>query len=250
MRLEGKTALITGAAGGLGSTIARGFINEGANVVLTDLPDSNVEEAVSALGSRARFAALDVTDDKSWASVMDGIERLDVLVNNAGITSLGTIEEVSVEQYEQIFGVDVLGVLLGCKFAIEKMKSTGSGSIINISSSTSVSIEPQMATYCSAKAAVNNITKTAALHCCEQGYGIRVNVILPGLVQTAMLDDALAQVPPEQRETMLASWKAKMPIGRLGRLKEIVSAALYLASEAESGFTTGLEMLVDGGAGI
>jgi NAD(P)-dependent dehydrogenase (short-subunit alcohol dehydrogenase family) len=250
MRLKDKTAIVTGAASGLGAGIAQGYIDEGAVVLLTDINEEKGQAVADSLGEKATFMRHDVTSEGDWEKVMAHFDQLDILVNNAGITSLGNIEQVTVESYRQMYDIDVLGVLLGCRFAIEKMKDGGPGSIINISSSTAVLNEPELAVYCSAKAAVLSINKTTALHCANNKYGIRCNAILPGIIQTEMLDFALSQVPEDQREAAMQRWSDKFPIGRIGKVAEINAAAVYLGSEEESGFTTGLEMLVDGGAAI
>jgi NAD(P)-dependent dehydrogenase (short-subunit alcohol dehydrogenase family) len=250
MRLENKTAVVTGAASGLGAGIAKAYIDEGACVLLTDIDEEKGQGVADALGENATFLKHDVTSESDWEKAMSHFDQLDILVNNAGVTSLGNIEQVTVESYRHMYDIDVLGVLLGCRFAIAKMKEGGPGSIINISSSTAVLNEPELAVYCSAKAAVLSINKTTALHCANNKYGIRCNAILPGIIQTEMLDFALSQVPDDQKEAALQRWYDKFPLGRIGKVSEINAAAIYLGSEEESGFTTGLEMLIDGGAAI
>lgn len=250
MRLQGKNAIITGAASGLGAGIAAAFIREGANVLLTDVNDSKGAMLAAELSPNAEYLHLDVTSEEEWGRCVEHFSSLDIVVNNAGISLLGSIEEVTKETFRSIYDVDVLGVLLGCRFAISAMKKNGSGSIINLASSTAVKPEPEMPVYCSAKAAVTSVSKSVALHCARNGYGIRVNTILPGLIQTDMLDYVLGQVPADKREEAMDRWKSKFPIGRLGRIEEVAAAAVYLASDSEAGFTTGLDLLVDGGSGI
>ena len=133
MRLNGKTALITGGSSGLGAAMATRFVAEGASVVIADIDDAGGEALAAELGANARYIHLDVTQEADWASAMDGIETLDCVINNAGITTAGNIEQVTLEQFRHEFEIDVVGVFLGCKYAVAKMKAAG-GSIINMSS--------------------------------------------------------------------------------------------------------------------
>lgn len=250
MRLADKTALITGAAKGLGAAIAHAFLNEGARVYLADIDDARGRAQADALGGDAQYIHLDISRDEDWANAMGEIDQLDVLVNCAGVTSLGSIEEVTLAKYRHEFDVDVFGVMLGCQHGISKMSAKGAGSIINFSSATAEISEPELAIYTSAKAAVVSLTKSTALHCLRSKNGIRVNCISPGIIQTEMLEGALAEVPEGEREEALKRWQSKVPLGRFGKPGEIASAALFLASEEESGFTTGINLFVDGGASI
>lgn len=250
MRLDGKSAMITGAASGLGAGIAAGFVREGAKVLVTDVDDEKGILVAESLGAKAEYLHLDVTSAEDWRRCVEHFERLDIVINNAGVMSLGSIEEFTKEKFRLIYDVDVLGVFLGCRFAIEAMKKNGGGSIINIASSTAVVPEPEMPVYCSAKAAVTSISKSVALHCAKKGYGIRVNTILPGIIQTEMLEFGLSQVPADKKQEAMTRWKNKFPLGRIGQVEEVAAAAIYLASDRESGFTTGLDLLVDGGSAI
>lgn len=243
MRLAGKTALITGAATGLGEAIASGFIREGANVIVSDIDEAAGAQSAASLGARARFVRLDVRDEKAWVGALESAGKIDILVNNAGVVSMANIEEVTLDTFRRDMDVDVLGVLLGCKHGIAAMRAAG-GSIINLSSAVAARAEPEMVAYSGAKAAVSNITRAVALHCARRGYPIRCNAILPGIIHTKMLDRALAQMPDPNEA--LARWKAKQPMGRLGKVGEVTALAVYLASD-DSSFTTGAEMLVDGG---
>lgn len=243
MRLAGKTALITGAATGLGEAIASGFIREGANVIVSDIDEAAGAQSAASLGARARFFRLDVRDEKAWVGALESAGKIDILVNNAGVVSMANIEEVTLDTFRRDMDVDVLGVLLGCKHGIAAMRAAG-GSIINLSSAVAARAEPEMVAYSGAKAAVSNITRAVALHCARRGYPIRCNAILPGIIHTKMLDRALAQMPDPNEA--LARWKAKQPMGRLGKVGEVTALAVYLASD-DSSFTTGAEMLVDGG---
>jgi NAD(P)-dependent dehydrogenase (short-subunit alcohol dehydrogenase family) len=246
MRLKGKSALVTGAASGLGEGIARRFAREGAMVLAADIDEAAGSWVAADLGSAARFVHLDVTSEESWSSALQHAPALDILVNNAGIVTMANIEQITAEIYRRDMDVDVLGVLLGCKHGIAAMRA-GGGTIINMASAVAKRAEPEMVAYSGAKAAVCNITRAVALHCAGQGYAIRCNAILPGIIHTSMVDKALSQVP--EPEEAYRRWCAKQPVGRLGRIEEVAAVAVHLASD-ESEFMTGSEILVAGGNGI
>lgn len=245
-RLQGKLALVTGAASGLGEAITRRFVAEGAHVVIADIDTAGGAALASELGDAARFVRLDVADEDSWLAALGTCDRLDVLVNNAGITTLGTIEEITLAQFIHEFEIDVVGVFLGCKHVIPLMREAG-GSIINMSSLAGVRATGNLVAYNAAKAAVTHMTKSCAMHFARQGYPIRCNSIHPGAIHTPILDKVLAQT--DDPETVYASWVATHPIGRLGKPEEIAAMAVYLASD-ESAFATGAEFRVDGGASM
>lgn len=246
MRLVGKTALITGGSSGLGSEMARRFVAEGASVIVADIDAENGQALARELGNAASFVPLDVASEQDWKRVMDQAGPIDIVVNNAGITTHGSIEDVTLEQFRHEFEVDVVGVFLGCKYAVAKMKERG-GSIINMSSLCGVRAQADLVAYNGAKAAVTHMTKSVAMHCATKGYGIRCNSIHPGVIHTPILDKVLAQVP--NPDEIYAGWVANHPIGRIGRPEEIAAMAVYLGSD-ESGFTTGAEFRVDGGSSI
>jgi 3(or 17)beta-hydroxysteroid dehydrogenase len=246
MRLNGKTALITGGSSGLGAAMAARFVAEGAAVVIADIDDAGGEALAAELGEKARYIHLDVTQEADWASAMEGIDTLDCVINNAGITTAGNIEQVTLEQFRHEFEIDVVGVFLGCKYAVAKMKQTG-GSIINMSSLAGIKATADLVAYNGAKAAVAIMTKSIAAHCGKSRYGIRCNSIHPGVIRTPILDKVLAQVP--NPDEVYAGWVAVHPIGRIGTPEEIAAIAVYLASD-ESGFTTGAEFRIDGGSSI
>lgn len=246
MRLAGKTALITGGSSGLGNEMARRFVAEGASVIVADIDAENGQALARELGNAASFMPLDVSSEQDWKRVMDQAGPIDIVVNNAGITTHGSIEDVTLEQFRHEFEVDVVGVFLGCKYAVAKMKERG-GSIINMSSLCGVRAQADLVAYNGAKAAVTHMTKSVAMHCATKGYGIRCNSIHPGVIHTPILDKVLAQVP--NPDEIYAGWVANHPIGRIGRPEEIAAMAVYLGSD-ESGFTTGAEFRVDGGSSI
>lgn len=245
-QLSGKTCLITGGASGLGAAIAQRYVADGARVIIADIDEASGIALADEIGDAARFLRLDVTQERHWQAAMDAAGRIDVLVNNAGITTLGSIEEVTLEQFRLEFEIDVVGVFLGCKYGVAAMKAHG-GSIINMSSMTGVRAQADLVAYNGAKAAVTHMTKSIALHCARQGYGIRCNSVHPGAIHTPILDKVLAQSPDP--DALYASWVATHPIGRLGTPEEIAAICSYLASD-ESGFATGAEFRIDGGSTI
>lgn len=246
MRLNGKTALITGGASGLGAAMATRFVAEGANVVIADIDDAGGQALAAELGPKACYIHLDVTQEADWQRAIDAVETLDCVINNAGITTPGNIEQVTLEQFRHEFEIDVVGVFLGCKYAVAKMKA-GGGSIINMSSLAGIKATADLVAYNGAKAAVAIMTKSIAAHCGKSGYGIRCNSIHPGVIRTPILDKVLTQVP--NPDEVYAGWVAVHPIGRIGTPEEIAAIAVYLASD-ESTFTTGAEFRIDGGSSI
>ena len=246
MRLNGKTALITGGASGLGEAIAQRYVAEGASVIIADIDVASGQAVAQSLGQAASFVKLDVSLAADWDAAMALVDRLDILVNNAGITTHGSIEDVTLEQFRHEIEVDVIGVFLGCKAGVAKMKGPG-GSIINMSSLCGVRAQGDLLAYNGAKAAVTHMTKSVALHCATKAYGIRCNSVHPGVIRTAILDKVLAQVP--NPDEVYAGWVSTHPIGRIGTPEEIAAVAVYLGSD-ESGFTTGAEFRIDGGASL
>ncbi|MBA4353293.1 MAG: short-chain dehydrogenase [Novosphingobium sp.] len=242
--LEGKVAFVTGGASGLGEAIARAYAAEGASVVIADIDADGGQALAAQLG--ARFVPLDVTQEASWAAAVATCDRIDVLVNNAGITTLGSIEEVTLAQFRHELDIDVLGVFMGIQAALPRMKAHG-GSIINMSSLSGIKAAPNLVAYNAAKAAVTLMTKSCALHFAQSGYGIRCNSIHPGAIHTPIIDKVLAQ--SADPKALYQSFVDVHPVGRLGKPEEIAAIAVYLASDA-SAFATGAEFRVDGGASI
>lgn len=242
--LAGKTAFVTGGASGLGEAIARAYAAEGASVIVADIDVAGGNALAADIG--ARFVELDVTREESWAAAVAPIARIDVLVNNAGITTLGSVEDLTLAQFRHELDIDVLGVFMGIQAALPKMKAHG-GSIINMSSLSGVKASANLCAYNAAKAAVTLMTKSCALHFAQQGYGIRCNSIHPGAIHTPIIDKVLAQ--SDNPEALYRSFVDVHPVGRLGKPEEIAAIAVYLASDA-SAFATGAEFRVDGGASI
>ncbi|MFW2851815.1 glucose 1-dehydrogenase [Sphingomonas sp. TX0543] len=249
MELQGKVALVTGAAAGLGEAAARKLAEAGASVVVTDIEVSTGEAVAGAIGGT--FVRHDVTSEADWTAAIDAVERsqgrLDILVNNAGITLMGSVEEMDLAGFRRTLDVDLVGTFIGCKLAIPLMTRSGGGSIVNIASIAGLQASANLVAYNAAKAGVTLMTKSIAMHCATTGTGIRVNSVHPGVIRTAMLDKVMAQVP-NPRELM-EGFVAVHPIGHIGEPDDIAEMVLYLAS-ARSKFVTGAAMVVDGGATI
>ncbi|MDB5713372.1 MAG: short-chain dehydrogenase [Sphingomonadales bacterium] len=249
-RLNGKVALVTGGASGLGEAIVRRYVAEGAQVVIADIDELSGVALVTDLGQSASFLSLDVTQETAWIATFASIDalhgRLDILVNNAGITNFGSIEALDVAAFRTMLDIDLVGVFLGCKHVIPLMKRTG-GSVINMSSMSGIRAEPDLAGYNAAKAGVTLMTKSIALHYARSKYGIRCNSVHPGATHTPILEKVMSQVAEPQK--LYDSWVAGHPIGRLGKPEEIAAIAVYLATD-EAGFATGAEFVIDGGSSL
>lgn len=246
MQLKDKIAFVTGGASGLGKAIATRFVAEGASVIIADIDKEGGEALVSELGQAVSFVELDVSNEESWQNALESYDRIDILINNAGITTHGSIEDVTLEMFRHEFNIDVVGVFLGSKYIIPKMKNHG-GSIVNMSSLCGIRAQGDLLAYNAAKAAVTHMTKSCALHFAEKQYNIRANSIHPGVIHTPILDKVMAQV--EDGQAMYDGWVAGHPIGRLGKPEEVAALALYLSGD-ESGFTTGGAFSIDGGASL
>src|SRR6185295_7598412 len=247
-RLDGKIALVTGAARGIGAGIARAFAAEGAKVWLTDLNDEEGRALAGELGDAHRYAHLDVAEEADWTVVdrllgEDG--RLDILVNNAGITGFESgpgphdPEHASIDEWRHVHRVNLDGTFFGCRAAIRAMRPRGAGAIINISSRSGLVGIPGAAAYASSKAAVRNHTKSVALWCAQQGLTIRCNSIHPGAILTPMWEPMLGSGP--DREVRLAALAQDTPLHRFGTPEEVAAVAVFLASD-ESSYITGSEL--------
>jgi 3alpha(or 20beta)-hydroxysteroid dehydrogenase len=250
-RLDGKVAVITGAARGTGAATAQLFVSEGAKVVIADVLDDRGKATAEQLGQAARYFHCDVTEEQDWAQLIsyavDQFGSLNVLVNNAGVCRLNKIQDTTLEDYFLITKVNQLGTFLGVRAAIDAMREAGGGSIINISSIAGHSPAPRCSVYAASKFAIRGITKVAAL---ELGrYGIRVNAICPASGNREMVLEAL---PPDLLEIFTNSSASAPdtttgpPLGKLGGMEDVARAALFLASDESSCFS-GADFMLDGG---
>jgi len=247
-RLDGKVALITGAASGIGAVAARLFAGEGARVVVADVSDdagrATVEE-IEAAGGQAAYVHADVSNaDDARAMVAFAMERfgsLDVLHNNAGVfpAADGSVTDTDEDVWDLVMRINLKGVYLGCRFGIPAMLEGGGGSIVNVASFVALmgAATPQIA-YTSSKGGVLAMTREIAVEFARRG--IRANALCPGPIETPLMAELLAD--PDRRQRRLVH----IPIGRFGRPDEIANAALFLASD-ESSFMTGAALVVDGG---
>src|SRR6056297_2157024 len=243
LRLLDKVALITGGARGQGAAEARRFVAEGARVAITDLLDPEGEALAKELGEAAFYQHLDVTAEADWiaavAETRTRFGKLDVLINNAGIGSVGTLEELDLEMHYKIVDINLHGVYLGMRAVKAAMVEAGGGAIVNISSIDGLVGVLGMTSYSGSKFAVTGMTRSAAI---ELGpLGIRVNSIHPGVINSPMVENA----PPEI-VARLARLMDQQPIKRMGEPEEIASLALFLASD-EASYITGTGVTIDGG---
>jgi 3alpha(or 20beta)-hydroxysteroid dehydrogenase len=235
-RLDGRVAIVTGGARGQGASHAERLAREGATVVGVDVLDAAGEETAERLradGLDVAYRHLDVTDPAAWKAVMGDLQRLDVLVNNAGIIHVAPLVEETLEAWNGLLAVNATGTLLGMQAAIPAMRATGGGSIVNVASIFGVTGSEGYVAYTASKAAIIAMTRTAALE--HAADGIRVNAICPGGVSTPMNESE-----PEGGVVPLT------PLGRRAHASEISGAVAYLASD-DASFVTGTELVIDGG---
>jgi NAD(P)-dependent dehydrogenase (short-subunit alcohol dehydrogenase family) len=249
-RVDGKVALVTGGASGLGAESARRLAREGAKVVLTDLAAAAgqaVADEIAAAGGTAAFLPQDVTDEARWTEVVETVVgrfgRLDVLVNSAGVGSGGQpILEATLEGWRRITSINLDGTFLGVKAVAPVMVAAGRGSIINLSSILGKVGLAGASAYCASKGGVALLTKAVALELAP--LGVRVNSVHPGFIETPMVLNALRD--SENENAMRDFIVSRHAVGRLGVPREIADAIVFLASD-ESSFVTGSELVVDGG---
>jgi cyclopentanol dehydrogenase len=246
MKLAGKVALISGAARGMGAHEARLFVAEGAKVVIGDVLDDlgrAVEEEINRAGGQAAYVHLDVTDEQHWRTAVEtAVSRfggLNILVNNAGVSGPGRVEDVTLEEWNRVMAINSTGVFLGTKTAIPAMRSAGGGSIVNISSQLGlVGADNSSPQYQSSKGAVRLLTKATAIQYAKEN--IRANSVHPGPIETPMTE--VRHADPELRALTLS----RIPLGRYGVADDVAKGVLYLACD-DSSFVTGSELVIDGG---
>ena len=245
MRLEGKVALISGGARGMGAAEARLFASEGAKVVIGDLLEDEgrrTEAQLNEAGGECLFLRLDVTSESNWrdavATTVARFGRLDILVNNAGIFRTERIEDTSEQSWDQVMDVNAKGVFLGTKAAIPEMRKVGGGSIVNISSIAGLVGSPYSSAYNASKGAVRLLTKSTAIQYAREG--IRANSVHPGVIETEMTREVVNDEAFRQFRLVTN------PIPRLGQPEDVAYGVLFLASD-EASFMTGSELVIDGG---
>jgi len=246
-RLEGKVALITGGAAGIGRETALKFAEEGAKVVIADINEDDgnkVVDEIKQVNGNALFLKHDVTSEDDWKSVVSEVvnkfNQIDILFNNAGIYIIKPIIETDVETWDKLMNINVKGVFLGMKHVLPEMEKNQSGSIINASSLAGLMGSANHVLYGASKGAVRVMTKDAAAEYSQKG--IRINSIHPGYITTGMADYA-----EEATQSSKEELSSMFPLGRMGDPKEVTNLVLFLPSD-ESSFSTGAEFVIDGGA--
>ena len=259
-RVEGKVALITGGASGIGRACAERLAEEGAVVMITDLQDAKghaVADGIAAKGGKASYVHHDVTQEQAWIDAVAAVKakhgRLDILVNNAGIGISGSVLDMSLADFQRQTAINVDGVFLGTKHSIPLMRTSGQGgSIINISSVAGLKGSAILAGYCATKGAVRLFTKSVAMECANAKDGIRVNSVHPGIIETPIWDDIIGtgevgdNARPPRSATLDAMTADAVPLGVTGSPLDIANGVLWLASD-ESRYVTGTELVIDGG---
>ncbi|MEO1642992.1 MAG: SDR family oxidoreductase [Pseudomonadota bacterium] len=247
-RLNGKTALVTGGARGIGAAIARAFIDEGAKVILTDISDIDGVRKASEIG--ALYHHLDVSSEADWAKAETAFPKIDILVNNAGITGFEDSPApqdpatAALDDWRRVHATNLDGTFLGCRYAINAMKDQGTGSIINIASRSGLVGIPGAAAYASSKAAILNHTRSVALYCAQQGWQIRCNAIAPAAILTPIWEPMMGE--GDAREETMAKLVADTPLKRFGKPEEVAALAVMLASD-DATYMTGETLTLDGG---
>ena len=252
-RMDGKVALITGGAEGIGAAIGRLIVADGGSVMLADVQADKAKATAAELGTRAAAVALDVRDLAQWehavAATLERFGKLNVLCNVAGISEPGNVVDVSLDSWARTIDINLNGTFNGCRAALPAMEANGEpGAIVNIGSMLALRPGAIFASYCASKAGVTALTKTIALDCAARGVPIRANTVHPGAIRTPMYNRYQHAGPasPAEIETAFA---ANHPMNRIGEADEVARAVVFLASD-EASFTTGVDLTVDGGGSI
>jgi len=251
--MDGKVALISGGAEGLGAAIGTLMVAEGGSVMLVDLQVAKAQALAAQLGDRAAAFELDVRDLAQWeravAATLERFGKLNVLCNVAGISEPGNVVDVSLDSWQRTIDINLGGTFNGCRAALPAMEANGEkGAIVNIGSMIALRPGAIFASYAASKAGVTALTKTIALDCAARGVPIRANLVHPGAIRTPMYEryKYSGMAPPEEIETNFA---ATHPMNRIGEPDEVARAVVFLASE-DSSFTSGVDLTVDGGGSI
>lgn len=262
--LQGRRALVTGAARGLGAGMAHALAKDGAGVMVADLLEPqgrDLADTLRAAGGQAGFVRMDVTQESDWeravAATIAELGGFDILVNNAGIEITALVSEVEAESLRRMFDVNVVGTLLGMKHAFRAMRPGGAagqgGAIVNVASVAATIAFPAIAGYSATKSAVDRATRVAATEAGKLGYGVRVNCVYPGLVPTDMgmklAADVVAAGLFPSAEAAVGAIVGETPLGRLGEVADMADAVVFLCSDAAR-FITGIGLPVDGGMGM
>lgn len=251
-RMRNKTCVVTGGASGIGLATVQRLAEEGGIVWLTDAEAEHGQAVAAELASHGlavHFHALDVSRREQWEQVFGHIRAAghqpEVLVNNAGIVIPGTIESTDLASWRRTLAVNLDGVFLGTQLGVQAMKDRG-GAIINLASIEGLLGEPLALAYNASKGAVRLLSRSAAVHCARSGYGIRINAVCPGFVETPLVRDALASQPAEVAQALLEKVMQRTPMGRMAQPHEVAAAVAYLASD-DAAYVTGSDLMVDGG---
>jgi len=253
-RVDGKVAIVTGGASGIGRSCALRLAAEGATVVVTDIQDSlgaKVVAEIESSGGAASFVHHDVTKEAIWQNVVADTlaahNSLDILVNNAGIGVGGSIVDMTLEDWQRQQAINLDGVFLGVKHCIPAMRDSGGGSIINISSVAGMKGAPNLAAYNATKGGVRLFSKGVALECAQNRWGIRVNSVHPGIIDTPIWQKVNPEFHEDGANTVdLDAMAAAVPNGILGKPEDVANGVLFLASD-DSSYITGTELVIDGG---
>lgn len=251
-RMDGKVALVSGGAEGIGGCVAEMFVSEGGSVMIGDIQVEKAKSLAERLGDHAAAIQLDVRSLSLWEDAVEAtlnrFGKVTTLCNIAGISEPGNVTDIELESWQRTLDINLGGTFNGCRAALPALESSGQpGSIVNIGSMLALRVGGEFSAYCASKAAVTALTKTIALDCAARGSDVRANIVHPGAIRTPMFERYAATGP--SYEEMEALFAANHPVGRIGEAEEVAKAVLFLTSD-ESSFTTGAELTVDGAGSI